>query len=91
MLYSATSSPAYFMLTILLYNSVSVGELGTSTIDLEERLREILEIASVWDAVVLIDEADIFLEKRGDEDIKRNALVGIFLRLLEYHQGVLFL
>jgi DNA polymerase III delta prime subunit len=71
--------------------SVSVGELGTSTIDLEERLREILEIASVWDAVVLIDEADIFLEKRTEEDIKRNALVGIFLRLLEYHQGVLFL
>jgi hypothetical protein len=54
-------------------------------------LREILEIASVWDAVVLIDEADIFLEKRTEEDIKRNALVGIFLRLLEYHQGVLFL
>jgi len=70
---------------------VSVGELGTSTIDLEEKLREILEIASVWDAVVLIDEADIFLEKRTEEDIKRNALVGIFLRLLEYHQGVLFL
>jgi len=39
----------------------------------------------------LLDEADIFLEKRTENDIKRNAMVGIFLRLLEYHQGVLFL
>jgi hypothetical protein len=34
---------------------------------------------------------DIFLERRTEQDIKRNAMVGIFLRLLEYHQGVLFL
>jgi SpoVK/Ycf46/Vps4 family AAA+-type ATPase len=71
--------------------SVSVGELGTSTDVLEERLREILEVASTWNAVVLLDEADIFLEKRNESDISRNAMVGIFLRLLEYHQGVLFL
>jgi DNA polymerase III delta prime subunit len=71
--------------------SVSVGELGTSTDVLEERLREILEVASTWNAVVLLDEADIFLEKRTEHDIKRNAMVGIFLRLLEYHQGVMFL
>eukprot|EP01027_Heterolobosea_sp_BB2_P003545 GEZU01005360.1.p1 GENE.GEZU01005360.1~~GEZU01005360.1.p1 ORF type:complete len:735 (+),score=308.55 GEZU01005360.1:187-2391(+) len=71
--------------------SVSVGELGTSTTELEQNLSEILEVASVWNAVVLIDEADIFLERRSENDIHRNALVGVFLRLLEYHQGVLFL
>jgi len=71
--------------------SVSVGELGTSTKDLEGKLAEILEVVSIWNAVILIDEADIFLERRSDNDIIRNAMVGIFLRLLEYHQGVLFL
>jgi len=71
--------------------AVSVGELGTSTKDLEAKLQEILEVASIWNAVILIDEADIFLERRSDNDIIRNAMVGIFLRLLEYHQGVLFL
>ena len=71
--------------------SVTVGELGVTTKDLEARLRQILELAWEWDAVLLIDESDIFLERRKDNDIKRNALVGIFLRLLEYHQGVLFL
>ena len=45
----------------------------------------------IWDAVLLLDEADIFLEERDEHNIARNAMVGIFLRLLEYHNGVLFL
>jgi len=71
--------------------SVTVGELGTNAEQLETNLREILEVASAWNAVILLDEADIFLEKRTTNHIIRNAMVGIFLRLLEYHQGVLFL
>jgi SpoVK/Ycf46/Vps4 family AAA+-type ATPase len=71
--------------------SISVGELGTTTESLEKGLRDILEVASAWNAVILIDEADVFLEQRRDSDIQRNAMVGVFLRLLEYHQGVLFL
>jgi hypothetical protein len=71
--------------------SVSVGELGTEPITLETRLREILEMATTWNAVVLLDEADIFLEARDEQNILRNSMVGVFLRLLEYHQGVLFL
>lgn len=71
--------------------SVSVGELGTATLDLEKNLRTVLEVATLWNAVLLIDEADIFLEKRTPRDIERNALVAIFLRMLEYYQGVLFL
>ncbi|CAB4384107.1 unnamed protein product [Rhizophagus irregularis] len=73
-----------------LYN-VSVGELGTSVVELESKLSEILEVASIWNAVILIDEADIFLERRSENNIYRNALVSVFLRLLEYHQGILFL
>jgi len=71
--------------------SVSVGELGTDTEHLESHLRNILEVATIWDAVILLDEADIFLEARDEHDIERNAMVGVFLRLLEYHNGVLFL
>ena len=71
--------------------SITVGELGVSPDTLEMKLSRILEIANSWSAIILIDEADIFLEKRTDNDIHRNAMVGIFLRLLERHQGVLFL
>jgi AAA+ superfamily predicted ATPase len=35
--------------------------------------------------------SQIFLERRSDIDVLRNAMVGVFLRKLEYHQGVLFL
>ncbi|CAB5386482.1 unnamed protein product [Rhizophagus irregularis] len=44
--------------------AVSVRELGTSVVELEHKLSEILEVASIWNAVILIDEADIFLERR---------------------------
>jgi SpoVK/Ycf46/Vps4 family AAA+-type ATPase len=70
--------------------SVSIGELGVDVESLEKNLRRILDVAQVWNAVILIDEADLFLEKRGN-DILRSAMCGVFLRLLEYHQGVLFL
>lgn len=70
---------------------VTVGELGTTPEQLEDNLKKILELGSIWGATILLDEADIFLEARSRRDILRNAMVGIFLRMLEYHQGVLFL
>ncbi len=39
--------------------SVSVGELGTDTNELEKKLTEILEVSSSWNAVILLDEADV--------------------------------
>lgn len=71
--------------------TVSAGDLGTSSSTLERELQTILDIAHAWGAVLLLDEADVFLEKRSTHDIHRNALVSIFLRLLEYFQGILFL
>ena len=70
---------------------VSAGELGTDPRMLEAELQKILDIAHSWGAVLLLDEADVFLERREVHDIHRNALVSIFLRLLEYFQGILFL
>ncbi|TRM67024.1 P-loop containing nucleoside triphosphate hydrolase protein [Schizophyllum amplum] len=71
--------------------AVSSGELGTYASDLEDNLSRILDVATVWKAVLLLDEADVFLEKRSLHDVDRNALVSTFLRLLEYYQGILFL
>ena len=71
--------------------SVSSGDLGTQSTTLDERLSRILEMASTWKCVLLIDEADIFLEQRSLHDLERNSLVSIFLRVLEYYEGILFL
>ncbi|KAF8189902.1 P-loop containing nucleoside triphosphate hydrolase protein [Mycena galopus ATCC 62051] len=70
---------------------VSSGDLGTSASHLEQELTRILDLAHTWKAVLLIDEADVFLEKRTLTDVHRNALVSVFLRLLEYYEGILFL
>lgn len=71
--------------------AVSSGELGTSAAHLERDLNRIMEITHAWGAILLLDEADVFLEARQPHDIHRNALVSVFLRLTEYYQGILFL
>ncbi|CZR66033.1 uncharacterized protein PAC_15933 [Phialocephala subalpina] len=70
--------------------AVSTGELGRTAEELEERLPLIFERASKWNALLLLDEADVFLEQRSIGDINRNALVCVFLRTLEYYQGIMF-
>jgi DNA polymerase III delta prime subunit len=70
---------------------VSAGELGTNSRSLEIDLNRIMDITHSWGAILLIDEADVFMEARQAHDIHRNSLVSVFLRLLEYYQGILFL
>lgn len=70
---------------------LSSGELGDNPEAIDARLRQVLELTQTWGAVLLIDEADIFLAKRDNHNMTRNAIVSIFLRQLEYYQGLLFL
>lgn len=69
---------------------IQSSQLGISVDDIEKRLNKILYRAEKWGAVLLIDEADTYISQRGD-NIVQNCIVGIFLRLLEYFNGVLFL
>ncbi|KAL7573806.1 hypothetical protein ACA910_007832 [Epithemia clementina (nom. ined.)] len=70
---------------------VTAGDLGITAAEVEKTLGAVLELCQTWDALVLIDEADIFLEARNSAEIQRNALVCVMLRLLEYYSGCLFL
>lgn len=71
--------------------TISCGDLGTEPEQLEVKLKEVFEYAVTWKAILLLDEADIFPQERDVHDVKRNALVSIFLRELEYFDGILFL
>ncbi|KAH0565858.1 hypothetical protein GP486_000755 [Trichoglossum hirsutum] len=71
--------------------TMSAGDLGVAPEEIEKKLSEILEMATRWKAVLLLDEADVFLEQRTLKDLERNKLVSIFLRILEYYEGILFL
>ena len=70
---------------------MSAGDLGSEAYELENSLSQILTMVSNWNAVLLLDECDIFLEARSPADMRRNRIVGIFLRMLEYYEGILFL
>ncbi|KAF7716921.1 Uncharacterized protein PECH_000687 [Penicillium ucsense] len=70
---------------------VTMGELGVTPEDLERRLSDVLGLCAEWDALAVLDEADVFLETRSTSDLIRNAMVCVMLRILEYHPGILFL
>jgi len=65
-------------------------QLGLSVGALEIALKEALTRAQRWGAVMLIDEADVYI-KPHEDDMTMNAVVGVFLRVLEYFNGLLFL
>jgi ATPase family protein associated with various cellular activities (AAA) len=66
-------------------------DLGVNPATLGANLKKMFEMAAEWNAVCLLDECDVFLSARNPVDIARNELVSIFLREIEYFQGVLFL
>ncbi|KAI0402854.1 hypothetical protein F4802DRAFT_617286 [Xylaria palmicola] len=71
--------------------SITCGDIGASPREVEDELKEIFRLAHLWDCVLLLDEADVFLARRDISSLKRNALVSVFLRVLEYYSGILFL
>ncbi|CZR51366.1 related to TOB3 (member of AAA-ATPase family) [Phialocephala subalpina] len=70
---------------------VTCGDVGTNAEDVEKYLETVLMLGKTWGCVVLLDEADVFLMQRSVEDFRRNALVSVFLRVLEYYDGILIL
>lgn len=55
--------------------SLSAGELGTVPPTMEAELLKAMQISCKWNAVLLLDECDVFLEKRELNSLKRNELV----------------
>lgn len=70
---------------------MSAGDLGLDSRHIESRLQNVFEMVTRWNAILLLDEADVFLEERSLHELERNKLVSIFLRVLEYYEGIMFL
>lgn len=72
-------------------HTLSSGDLGSEPWEVENGLSRILELVARWNAILLLDECDVFLEARSNHDLERNKVVSIFLRTLEYYEGILFM
>lgn len=80
---SATGKPLFI---------ASVAEIGLEPSRAERNLEKLFSLASKWEAILLLDEADVFLEARGTASTAgRNALVSVLLRVLEYYKGIIIL
>jgi hypothetical protein len=71
--------------------ALTIADIGIKESSIETELTTWFYLAERWKAVLLIDEADIFLERRKHTDLARNGIVSAFLRKMEYFSGLLFL
>jgi hypothetical protein len=56
---------------------ITCGDIGTDATVVEENLKKHFELAQLWNAVLLLDEADVFLQARdiNSSSLQRNSLV----------------
>lgn len=71
--------------------SLNVSELGITPSILETTSVKVMDVAALWGAILLLNEADVHLEWRSSSDLTRNAMTAVFLKQLEYYRGVIFL
>jgi ATPase family associated with various cellular activities (AAA) len=87
--------------------SLTSGNLGIDPDGVEENLQSHFTLAERWvrpapspvqsfayysqGCILLLDEADVFLQRRRLSQLDINAIVSVFLRQLEYYKGILFL
>jgi SpoVK/Ycf46/Vps4 family AAA+-type ATPase len=71
--------------------TLTCADIGTDPGQIEMNLLRWFKLATNWNAIMLIDEADIYMEHRKVQDLERNNLVAGFLRAMEYYKGILFL
>jgi len=69
---------------------ITCADIGVDPAKVENNLMRWFKLARSWDAVMLLDEADIYMEYRQIHDLNRNNLVASFLRAIEYYEGILF-
>ncbi|KAL8713834.1 MAG: hypothetical protein Q9225_006684 [Loekoesia sp. 1 TL-2023] len=59
--------------------------------EVEIRMSELFQLAARWNGILLLDEADVYMQDRALHDLQANQLVSTLLRILEYYEGTLFL
>ncbi|GKZ23196.1 hypothetical protein AbraCBS73388_009547 [Aspergillus brasiliensis] len=70
---------------------LSARALGTTTARVKESMDFILRIITKWNAVLLLEDADIFIQPPNPTDFQKSEVSYDFLTLLEHFEGILFL
>lgn len=71
--------------------TLTPGDLGLNPTTIEHSLRGLISMCARWGAIILLDEADVLLAERSHNELERNNIVSVFLRVVEYYEGIMFL
>jgi len=55
--------------------TLTASDIGADASEIEAKLARQFQTAKSWGAILLIDEADVFMENRSSRDLHRNSLV----------------
>ncbi|KAI0206106.1 P-loop containing nucleoside triphosphate hydrolase protein [Astrocystis sublimbata] len=70
---------------------ITCADLGTDLEVFEKRLQETSLRAANWKAIVLLDDADMFIRARDAQDLRQYAIVSSFLHHLDDSEALLFI
>ncbi|KAH8805361.1 hypothetical protein F5884DRAFT_799090 [Xylogone sp. PMI_703] len=70
---------------------LTAADLGLTSAEMEANLEITFSLAHKWGCILLLTEADIFLQRRTGLEMERNAMVSTFLKSLGYFSGILFM
>lgn len=54
---------------------LTCGDMGITASDVQININKYFELGERWGAVILMDEADVYLEQRAPDQLERNSLV----------------
>ena len=64
--------------------SLAISDIGIEPSEAEKNLNRYFARAKRWNAILLIDEADIYMERRENADSSRNSLVSGILTSTDF-------
>ncbi|KAL8896739.1 MAG: hypothetical protein Q9207_007564 [Kuettlingeria erythrocarpa] len=70
---------------------ITYADLGHEADTAGTNLKRIFRYGQRWNCVLLLDEADVFLMQRDRQLTKRNSIVSVFQRNLEWYPGLIFM
>ncbi|ERF68700.1 hypothetical protein EPUS_05761 [Endocarpon pusillum Z07020] len=66
-------------------------DLGSTTHSVRYELDNVLDLATEWNAIVLLNECDALFASRSNASTSRNGVTSVVLDRLEYYCGTIFL
>jgi SpoVK/Ycf46/Vps4 family AAA+-type ATPase len=54
---------------------LSPGRIGVTALEIQAGLTEVFQLANQWGCIVLMDDADVYVEQRSLSDMQRNSVV----------------